>query len=74
LAGLNAGWPGETGHSALHPRPPMAVIVLLEKPEPDEAPVKPFKNVTFLLIIAPLEMLPGSAAGHPRELPGIESA
>jgi hypothetical protein len=36
-------------------------------------PVKPCKNVTFLLIIGPLEMLPGSAAGQAREPPGIES-
>jgi DNA invertase Pin-like site-specific DNA recombinase len=35
-------------------------------------PVKPFKNVTFLLIVAPLEMLPCSVAEHAREPPRSE--
>ena len=38
----------------------------------DEIPVKPFKNVTFLLIVAPLEMLPCSAEEHAREPPRSE--
>ena len=40
----------------------------------EAGPVKPFKNVTFLLIVAPLEMLPGSAAGQAREPPRSEMA
>jgi hypothetical protein len=35
-------------------------------------PVKPFKKVTFFLIVAPLGMLPGLAEVHPREPPLIE--